>query len=209
MALVKAGQIAELAGAELKRSSSAMPARVAVSERREQQRARMRRHVQPVRDQRDRTEQQAAGDLSEHHGRAQRDHHPGAAFVALVACAEKDMRVKIARDAVRHNPVLRYCRRARRSLEIGLDRLDQLFGAAAFIRIARRIDDMKPDVVLDHLGHQARERTARGETLSRCSTLAQPFSSSSARSRPPRSGRAPASTRFQEFELLAHGVGQG
>src|SRR6516162_4314183 len=48
-------------------------------------------------------------------------------------------------------------------LEISLHRLDQFFGAAAALGIARRIDDMKPNMVFDHLAHKTGERTACGD----------------------------------------------
>ena len=94
-------QIAELAGAEAEALVLGVRSRIAVSQSREQQRAGMRRHVQTVGDQRDRTEDPSAHDLRNHHHGAERDHHPGAAFVALVARAEKDVRV-IALEGVRH-----------------------------------------------------------------------------------------------------------
>ncbi len=62
----------------------------------------MRRHVQPVGNERDRAEQEAADDLGNHHDGAERDHHPGAALVALMAFAEKDVRVG-AWQRVRHD----------------------------------------------------------------------------------------------------------
>ncbi len=87
----KPREIAELAGAEGEASVLRMAPRVAIGEGREQQRARVGRHVQTVGDQCDRPEQGAADDLRHHHRRAQRDHHPGTALVALVAFAEKDV----------------------------------------------------------------------------------------------------------------------
>src|ERR1700723_1754630 len=84
-----------------------MPPRVAVSKRRQQERARMRRHVQAVGDERDRAEEQAADDLRNPNHGTERDHNPGAAFVAIVACAKKDVRV-IAREGVRHGGLACY-----------------------------------------------------------------------------------------------------
>ena len=95
IALVKPARSPSLPVPKLKRSSSAWRARVTVSERREQQRARMRRHMQAVGNERDRAEKQAADDLRDHHDAAERDHHPGAAFVALVALAEKDVAMRV------------------------------------------------------------------------------------------------------------------
>ena len=72
-----------------------------------------------------------------------------------MAVAEKDVAVKI-RDAIRHDPVLRVCCAGIGiSLEISLYRLDQFFGATAAVGVARRIDNMKPDMILDHFSHQA------------------------------------------------------
>src|ERR1700728_2037365 len=85
----ESGEIAELAGAEGKALVIDMVARVAVGQGGQQQRAGMGRHVQPVGNESDRAEQQAAGDLGDHHETAQRDHHPGAALVLLVAFAEE------------------------------------------------------------------------------------------------------------------------
>ena len=104
----KSGEIAELAGAEREARVVAMAAGIAVGQSREQERARMRRHMQPVGDQRDRAEQQSADDLDDHHETAQRDHHPGAALVALMACAEKD--VIVAARGVGHDCVACYFR---------------------------------------------------------------------------------------------------
>ena len=48
-------------------------------------------------------------------------------------------------------------------LQVSLHRLDQLIGAAAALGVFDRIDDVEADMVLDHLGHQARQRAARGD----------------------------------------------
>ena len=45
----------------------------------------MRAHMQPIRHQRDRTEQQAADDFGDHHDAAEPDHRPGLALAPLVA----------------------------------------------------------------------------------------------------------------------------
>src|SRR5215471_20235852 len=49
------------------------------------------------------------------------------------------------------------------SPQIGLDRLDQLFRAALTLGALRGLDDVKPNMVLDHLGHQAVDGAARGD----------------------------------------------
>jgi hypothetical protein len=89
----EAGEVAELAGAEGEARVVGMAPRIAVGERREQERAGMGRHVQAVGDQRDRAEQQAADDLGDHHDGAQHDHRPGAALVLVMAFAEEDVAV--------------------------------------------------------------------------------------------------------------------
>jgi len=147
----KTGEIAELAGAEAEAVVVDVPARVAVGQRGEEKRAGMRRHMQSVGDERDRAEQQPADNLGDHHESAQRNHRPGAPLVARVAFAEKDVAVKVA-VLVRHSSCA-IADAARYLLEISLHRLDQLFGAAATLGITRRIDDMKADMVLDHLAH--------------------------------------------------------
>lgn len=96
----KAGQIAELAGAEHEARIARVPARVRVRERGDQHRARVRRHVEPVRDERERAEQRPADDLRHHHRRTQRDHHPRPALVSLVRCAEKDVVVSRAERGI-------------------------------------------------------------------------------------------------------------
>ena len=44
--------------------------------------------------------------------------------------------------------------------QISLYCLDQFFSTARALRILRRVDDVQPDVILDHFGHQAAERAA-------------------------------------------------
>jgi hypothetical protein len=72
-----------------------MTASKAISQRREQKRAGMGRHVQPVGDERDRAEQKPTDYLGDHHEAAQHDHRPGAALVALVGLAEKNVAMEI------------------------------------------------------------------------------------------------------------------
>jgi hypothetical protein len=66
----EAGQIAELSGSEYETRVMCMPPRVGIGQRRDQHRACMRRHVQTIGDQRQRTVQSAAHDLDQHHGTA-------------------------------------------------------------------------------------------------------------------------------------------
>ena len=87
----EAGQVPQLARAEAEPRVVRVAAREGVGERGEKQRAGVRRHVQAVGDQSDRAEQQPAGDLNQHHGPAKPDHDPGAALVASVTFAEKDV----------------------------------------------------------------------------------------------------------------------
>jgi hypothetical protein len=47
------------------------------------------------------------------------------------------------------------------SLEIGLHRFDQFFGAAAAFGVAHGIDDVKPNMVLDNFGHETAHGAAR------------------------------------------------
>jgi hypothetical protein len=83
------GKVAKFAGAERKTPIVGMPAGIAVGECREQQRPRMRAHMQPVRHQRDRPEQPAADNLGDHHRAAERNHRPCLALALFVSDAEK------------------------------------------------------------------------------------------------------------------------
>ena len=70
-----------------------MLARETVGQRRDAERAGMRRHVPAVGDHRHRAEQRTADDLG-HHGRGgQRHHKPGAELMPVVTGAKKDMAV--------------------------------------------------------------------------------------------------------------------
>ena len=66
----KSGEVAELAGTEGEARVVAMAAGIAIGQSREQERAGMRRHVQPVGDERDRAEHQPADDFGDHHDAA-------------------------------------------------------------------------------------------------------------------------------------------
>jgi hypothetical protein len=96
-----AGEVAELAGAEGETRVVRVPAGVAIGERGEQERAGMGGHVQPVRDQRDRAEQNSADDLADHHQAAEPDHQPSPPLVLLVAFAQEGVGVA-GRKCLRH-----------------------------------------------------------------------------------------------------------
>jgi len=84
-------QIAELARAEGEPRIAHMPLGIAIRQRRQQQRAGMGGHVQPIGHQRDRAEQPAATDLGHHHRHAQGDHRPGSPLGMLMAGRKKDV----------------------------------------------------------------------------------------------------------------------
>ena len=82
------GQVAQLAGAEGEAGVGRVAAGEGVGQRRQQQRARVRAHVQAVRHQRDRSEHQAAAGLQHHHRRAERDDPPAPPLVGVMAFPE-------------------------------------------------------------------------------------------------------------------------
>ena len=90
----EAGEVAELARAEGEIGIVGVLAGVGVGERREQKRARVRAHMQPVGDERDGAEQQAADDFRDHHGAAEPDHRPCLALAVFVSLAKKHMPVE-------------------------------------------------------------------------------------------------------------------
>ena len=124
----EAGEIAELAGAEGEARIVRRAARIGIGERREQQRAGMRAHVQAVGDEGDRAEQQAADDLGDHHGAAEPDHRPGLAFALFVPLAEEH----VACDAKARAAG---CRSCRASFQIGADDFEQLLGRLGVERV--------------------------------------------------------------------------
>jgi hypothetical protein len=85
------GEVAELAGAEGKARVLGVVPGIAVGQRRQQQRARMRRHVQAVGDQREGAEQTATDDLRCHHDAAQPDHRPRPAGITVMPRAEENV----------------------------------------------------------------------------------------------------------------------
>ena len=89
IALVNPRKIAELAGAERKARIVSVPARVSVGEGREQKRACVRAHMQAIRHESDRAEQQAANNLDDHHGSTEPDDRPGLALAFFVPGAEE------------------------------------------------------------------------------------------------------------------------
>ena len=72
-----------------------MPPRLPIPTRGDQHGARMRRHVQPVGHQRERSKNHAARDLDQHHHAAQCDDRPGLALVPFVAGAEEHVAVAV------------------------------------------------------------------------------------------------------------------
>src|SRR5262245_41815875 len=90
----KGGEIAELSGAEGEMAVARLAAGKEIGERGNAERRRMGCHVPAVGEQRHRAEQDAGDDLADHHDRGQRDHKPGAALIAGVLCAEKDVVVR-------------------------------------------------------------------------------------------------------------------
>ena len=156
MALVKPARSPSLPVPKVKLRIVGVLAGIGVGERREQQRAGMRAHVQAVGDQRDRAEQQAADDLGDHHGAAEPDHRPGLALAFLVPLAEEHVAVKGRRGAA---VVLIMAA----SLQIGADDFEQLLGRVGVQRpgMLLGIDEMRPHVILDHLGHQTGHGAAR------------------------------------------------
>ena len=85
------GKVAELAGDEGETQVLGVVAGIAVGQRRQQQRAGVRGHMQAVSYERERAEQTAADDLRCHHDAAQPDNRPRLARVAVMPCAEKNV----------------------------------------------------------------------------------------------------------------------
>ena len=76
-----------------------MPAGVGVGQRREQQCARVRAHMQTIGDEGDRAEHQAADDLRDHHRPAEPDHRPGLALALVVSLAQEHVAMDQRRRA--------------------------------------------------------------------------------------------------------------
>ena len=84
-------QVTELAGTEGETAIVGIFAGIGVSQRGQQQRSGMRRHVQSVGNKRQRAEQSPADDFGDHHDAAKDDHRPGSAFGFLVVFGQKDV----------------------------------------------------------------------------------------------------------------------
>jgi hypothetical protein len=97
----EAGEIAELAGAEGEAGVMGVAAGEAISEGGQQQCTGMGAHMQPVGDQGDGPEQEAADDFCQHHAGAEGDHPPGTALGLIMVLAEEHMRVSAGRDGRR------------------------------------------------------------------------------------------------------------
>ena len=80
------------------------------------------------------------------------------------------------------------------------------FGTARAFGVLRRIDDMQPDVILDHLGHQAVHGAARGDDQVQDGGAAF-LVLERAFDRLDLAAHAP--DPIKQFELLAFGVGHG
>ena len=89
-------KIADLPGPERETGILRVLAGIGIGDGREQQRARVGRHVQTIRHQRQRPEQAAADDLGHHHDAAEPDDCPGFALVVGVTLAQKHMIVAAA-----------------------------------------------------------------------------------------------------------------
>ena len=81
--------VAQLAGAKDETGVVGVPARVGVCKRGNQHGAGMRRHMQPVRNQGQRTEHAATDDFDNHHQGAEDNHGPRLALVLLVPGAQE------------------------------------------------------------------------------------------------------------------------
>ncbi len=87
------GEIPELPGSKGEPGVGGVKPGVAIGQGGQQQRAGMRGHVHPIRDQRDGAVSEAAHDLQRHHRAAQGDHRPTAPFRMVVVVTEKHVAV--------------------------------------------------------------------------------------------------------------------
>ena len=87
----KAGEIAELAGAEDETFVSGVSSSVEIGECGDDECACVGRHMQAIRDQRHRSPQQPTDDLRDHHRATQSDHGPTTPLISGVILAEKDV----------------------------------------------------------------------------------------------------------------------
>lgn len=141
----ESGQVTKLPRAKGEPWIPCMASRITIRERRKEQRPSVGTHVQPVRDQRDGPEQQAAGDLRDHHEATQPDHRPRFALAALMVGRQKDVTV----IELRHGA-------PDRLLEVGVHHVHQLIGSAcATAAPAIDISQMGAHMILHDFCHQA------------------------------------------------------
>jgi hypothetical protein len=95
----ESGEVAELARAKRETGIVSVLAGVGVGQRRQQQRASMRAHMQAICNERNRPEQQAADNFRDHHGPTEPDHRPRLALAFFMPLAEKHMAVTERRRA--------------------------------------------------------------------------------------------------------------
>jgi hypothetical protein len=87
------GEIPKLAGAKCEVGIFRMSASVGIGESREEKGTGVGAHMQPIRYQRNRSEQQSAYNLRAHHRAAEPNHSPSLALALLVPFAQEAMRV--------------------------------------------------------------------------------------------------------------------
>ena len=94
----EAGEVAELASAESKPAIAHVPARIAISQRRQEQGAGMGRHVQAIGDQRDGPEKNPTHHFQRHHDAAEPDYSPGLPLRTRMPFTEKDMAMLLLKE---------------------------------------------------------------------------------------------------------------
>ena len=99
------GEVAEFPRAEGEARVVAVAPGVKISQRGDQHRRRMGRHMPAVGNQRHRAEADAGYDFHHHHDRGERNHQPGAAFVAFMVFAQEDVVMRAGKPGSCH---LRY-----------------------------------------------------------------------------------------------------
>jgi hypothetical protein len=91
------GKIAKLSGAENKAGIVGVPPRISISQRRDQERQSVGRHMKPVGDHGERSIEGSAGDFRHHHDQCERDRRPCPALVRRMADAKEDVAMAAAR----------------------------------------------------------------------------------------------------------------